>query len=771
MINILKDNFIPSELLEGNYGIEREGLRCTAEGVLVDTPHPAAFGSKLHNKYITADFSESQLEFITPILKNVDEVYDFLENLYNIVSLEIGEEYIWPQSMPCALPEDGNIPVATFCKTPQGEKAYCYRLHLLQKYGGKKQVVSGIHYNFSFSEKIIECLYKNSNTEHCYKTFRDNLYLKVARNYLRYRWLIIYLLGGSSVVHNTYEQGCIDNLENVYNDTHSNKGALSYRNGECGYTNKYELYADYTNIDTYIKSIQTFVDNKKIDSPKELYTQIRIKAYDNDDLLNSLKEKGINYLELRSIDINPFDKTGIKKVDLDFLSVFNLFLLLKEETEYKNYLVEASENQYQIAKYGFYDMDLIKDGEGIKKSAWAEEILSEVQKINSFLNLNQGVALLHQMEKITNHKKTYAHMIFSQVKQHGYIKAHMNLAKSYKKDAYNNRYLFKGYTDLELSTQQILKESVKRGINVQVIDKEDNFIRLKDENHVEYIKQATKTSQDTYISMLIMENKIVTKKVLDENNICTPSGDNITRTDNLQHILDKYKNTAVVIKPKSTNFGTGISIFKEPTTKEDILNAINIAFKYDSSVLIEEFISGKEYRLLVIGQEVAAIVHRVPANVIGDGKRSIAELVEIKNTDPLRGVGYKTPLEKIKLDANSALFLKQQQMTFESIPTDGQTVYLRENSNVSTGGDSIDYTEQIANYFKEIAVKAAQSVGANICGVDMMIEDVTAKNKSYSIIELNFNPAIHMHHYPYKGREINVAAKVLDLLGYECKNC
>ncbi len=276
--------------------------------------------------------------------------------------------------------------------------------------------------------------------------------------------------------------------------------------------------------------------------------------------------------------------------------------------------------------------------------------------------------------------------------------------------------------------------------------------------------QATKTSKDNYATILIMENKVVTKKVLEDNNIRVPKGEEYTSIEEAKVKSDKFIGKPIVIKPKSTNFGIGISIFTEGASKDDMIKAFEIAFENDKTVLIEEFIKGKEYRFLVIGDKVAGILHRVPANVIGDGKSTIAELVEIKNQDSLRGKGYKTPLEKIILDKNAELFLKQRGLDFNYIPKCDEIVYLRENSNISTGGDSIDYTDDIPQKFKDIAVKATKAVKAKICGVDMMIEDYKEENSPYAIIELNFNPAIHIHSYPYKGKERKIAVEVLKLL-------
>ena len=192
MLNKIKNLFSSKEILSGNFGIEREALRLDKNGYLAKSDHPEEFGDKAHNPYITTDFSESQIEVITPALSDIKETYDFTRALYDIVAMEIGDEYLWPDSMPCIIPDDKDIPVAKFDNN--SKEAQEYREKLLLKYGGKKQLISGIHYNFSFDESIIEKLYEDSKRKLSYKEFKNSIYLKVARNYLRYRWLIVYLL-------------------------------------------------------------------------------------------------------------------------------------------------------------------------------------------------------------------------------------------------------------------------------------------------------------------------------------------------------------------------------------------------------------------------------------------------------------------------------------------------------------------------------------------------------------------------------------------------
>lgn len=748
----------------GDYGIEREGLRVTKEGKIALTPHPYVFEKKICNPYITTDFSESQVEVITPTFNTVEECYKFTNVLYDIVSLEIGDEYVWPMSMPCILPEDKDIPIAEFCECPMGINARRYREHLMKKYGGKRQLISGIHYNFSFKEEFIEGLYESTSKEISFRDFKDNIYLKLVRNYLRYRWLIIYLLCGSNVIHDSFEQEYTEDLNKLNKDTYHNEGALSYRNSQYGYKNNIDLYPNYSSVDDYVDSMNTFVKDKVLESHKELYSQVRLKASDINNFLESLEKYGIKYLEYRSLDINPFEKGGIKLEDLKFLEIFNIFLLLKEESNYEKWQEEALENQKLIAEQGLSNISLIKDGKSITKEEWALEILNDIKSINNELDMIDDKVVQDMISKAKDFKLTYAYKMLQKVKEEGFVDANLNLAKEYRESAYKNRFKLEGYEDLELSTQILMKEAIKRGIKVEILDRSENFISLKKCNKKEYVVQATKTSKDNYVTILIMENKVVTKKVLKENNIEVPEGEEYSSLEEARSRSSKFVGKPVVIKPKSTNFGIGISIFTEGTNKEDMIKAFEIAFKSDKTVLIEEFIKGKEYRFLVIGDKVVGILHRVPANVIGDGKRTISELVELKNQDPLRGKGYKTPLEKINLDENAELFLKQRKIDFNYVPKESEVVYLRENSNISTGGDSIDYTDDIPQRFKDIAIDVSKAVKAEICGVDMMIEDYSSEKSSYAIIELNFNPAIHIHSYPYKGEERKIAVEILKLL-------
>jgi glutamate--cysteine ligase len=323
-----------------------------------------------------------------------------------------------------------------------------------------------------------------------------------------------------------------------------------------------------------------------------------------------------------------------------------------------------------------------------------------------------------------------------------------------------------GYESLELSTQLVIREALRRGHTVDVLDPTASFIRVRGRGRVEYIRQATRTSADADVSVLIMENKRVTKTLLAEAGVRVPQGQAYGDLAGALHDYGGWAARGVVIKPNSTNFGIGVSLLAPRVAEADYVRAAEAALEADDVILAEELLSGQELRFLVIGQAVRAVLHRVPAHVVGDGQSTIAALIRKKNLDPRRGKGYLSPLEKIAMGAEEELFLAAQGLTFDSVPAAGTTVSLRKNSNISTGGDSIDFTDDVHPGYRDLAVASAAVVGARICGVDMMIHDVqsapTADN--YGVIELNFNPALHIHDFPSKGRNRHVERAVLDLL-------
>lgn len=769
IINSILESNLQRYLYIGNYGIEKENLRVNSKGELSQRPHPECFGHKVDNPYIKTDFSESQVEVVTPALDTIEEAYDFLRNLNNIVNTNIGEEYLWPQSSPCVLPEEEKIPLADFGTGERGQKETAYREFLSQKYGKKIQMISGIHYNFSFKESFVKALCDSCESQDSFREFRNNLYLKLNRKLLKYRWLLIYFTGASPFIHKTYDSKYFSKMTDI-EDRYMYANSMSLRNGFCGYRNEKDYIVSYDSVEGYIESIEKLIAEGELTDAREFYTTVRPKGKNNKKLLDSLKESGIKYLEIRSIDLNPLDRNGISLDSFYMTHLLVLYCLLTEDESFgEEDQVMAYRNHESVVNYGLNQEIYIHDVDGNKTTIEEAggEILEAMEEIVEIFGLssnpNFSGALKTARNRIENRRETIGYKVYEGIKRDGFVDFHMKLAAEYRELSRREEYKLFGYQDLELSTQILLRDSIKRGLDFEVLDLEDNFIKLSNYEKMEYVKQATKTSKDSYITIMMMENKVVTKKILERNGIRVPSGEHYR--DRAQAILDyeKFKDSSIVIKPKMTNFGIGITIFKESFSVESYIEAIDIAFEHGDTVLVEEFISGKEYRFIVVGDRVCGILNRVPANVTGDGTSSIRGLVEEKNKDFLRGKGYKTPLEKISLGKAEEMFLSSQGKDFEYVPSEGEVVYLRENSNISTGGDSVDYTDEIMDEYKHIAIEAAKTVEARFCGVDIMIDDITEKpnEENHAIIELNFNPAIHIHCYPYLGKNRNLGEAVL----------
>jgi glutamate--cysteine ligase len=325
-----------------------------------------------------------------------------------------------------------------------------------------------------------------------------------------------------------------------------------------------------------------------------------------------------------------------------------------------------------------------------------------------------------------------------------------------------------GYEGMQLSTQIIIAEALKRGVEVKVVDRLKNFISLQKNDHIEYVRMASLTSKDSIVSFFITANKEMTKQLLSEAGLRVPDGKSYTSAQEAKKDFNEFNKQKIVVKPKSLGFGRGITIVSKNSAMETYEHAVDVAFAIDSAILIEEFIEGIECRFLVIDGCCVSVLHRVPANVTGDGQSTISDLVRMKNNDPRRGKGHTSPLEKIRLREPELLVLSKQNLTPDFIISKGTRVFLRENSNLSTGGDSLDYYDLVHPDYKQLSIQAAKAVQATVCGVDIILKDHTQAMtpQTYAILEVNHNPGLGEHNFPYEGQNRKVASYIIDLLGF-----
>lgn len=744
----LKSLFIQEELrpylFDGRYGIEREAQRARLDGSFAGTDHPEALGNRSFHPYIQTDFAENQLELITPVAESSEELFRYLAAIHDVAYRSMApEEMLWPLSMPPALPEkEEDIVIA---KLDRFEDVL-YRRFLARTYGRRKQMVSGIHFNFEFGDDFLRKLFtKSSETD--YRRFKTELYLKVTRNYLHYRWFLTYFFGATPQTEANYFMAGSGPQEPV----------RSIRNSRYGYTNHTDVNVSYASLETYLADIAELVETGKLSEEKEFYAPVRLRGGQK---VADLATAGIRYIELRNIDINPFEMYGISQDQVKLLHLFLLYLATKEEgADADAWVEEGNRKNNQVALEHPLNQTIYLE----EAKAVAEELIAFAKEISL-----PTMPLLDQLlPMLEDPGKTFAGRLYQASQRSSQAQVATELGVFYHQVAWEKPYQLAGFTNMELSTQILMFDAIQKGIKVEVLDESDQFLKLSIDEHVEYVKNANMTSKDRYIVPLIMANKTVTKKILAENGFRVPAGAEFATVEKALAAYPQFADRGFVVKPKTTNYGVGISIFKDGASLEDYQAAVRLAFAEDQSILVEAFLAGTEYRFFVIDGQVEAILLRIPANVIGDGRRTIKELVAEKNTDPLRGTHHRTPLEKIQLGELEQLMLKEQGYHIDSVPEKGQIVYLRENSNISTGGDSIDVTDQFNDDYKKIAADAVTALQARISGIDLIIPDKEKPAEdpgAYGIIEANFNPAMHMHIYPYQGQSRRLTMSVLKLL-------
>ena len=736
---------------KASFGIEKESQRITDEGTIAKTNHPTIFGNRSFHPYIQTDFAESQPELITPPMQSIEEMHEWLMAIHDVVLRSLPEgEYLLPCSIPPAMPASEEIKVAKL----DNESDIAYREYLVSVYGNKKQMVSGIHFNFELNPVLIKELHQLSGSVRTLREFQSDVYLKMAHNFIRYQWIMTYLLGGSISADRSYFE------KESQHDLPLDQYTRSIRSSKYGYVNKADVHVSFESIDAYVQDIEKMVTTGKLIAEKEFYSTVRFRGANK---ARDLLTNGIAYLEFRLFDLNPFAEFGMHKEDMYFIHYFLLYLLWIDQ--------DASEAEMQLGKEMNYSTALENP---LQPSAFQAEGLSVLEGMLQMLeaiDAEEKISAIvkEKIEAFQNPEKTVAGQMVKALEA-GEDKTAWaaSLAKKYKEAAWKRPYALRGFEDMELSTQILMFDAIQKGLKINMLDRYDQFISLTYKNHREYVKKGNMTVKDSYIGPLIMENKVVTKKILAENGFAVPHSGEYHSAEAALRDYPIFAGKGIVVKPKSTNYGLGISIFKDGASFEGYEKAIHMAFEEDEDVLVEDYLSGTEYRFFVIGNETKAVLLRVPANVVGDGSQTIRQLVEEKNKDSLRGKNHRTPLALIGTGELEKLTIQGQGYTFDSIPPAGVTVRLRDNSNISTGGDSIDVTDQMDDSYKKLAVQMAAALGVAVCGVDIIIPDhsvpATQAEPNYGVIEANFNPAMLIHIYPYKGKSRRLTMEILRLL-------
>ncbi|HWS74956.1 MAG TPA: glutamate--cysteine ligase, partial [Quisquiliibacterium sp.] len=347
---------LPSRELGGLLrGIEKESLRSRQDGTLADTPHPAALGSALTHPHITTDFSESQLELITGVHTGPAPCLAELTDIHQFVQRHIGDELMWASSMPCKLPAEELIPIGRYGSSNVGRAKTVYRQGLSWRYGRRMQTISGIHYNFSLPAGAWDALARESGSDGSSREFQTDAYFALIRNFRRHSWLLLYLFGASPAVCGSFLAGQPHGLQALGSGTLYLPHATSLRMGPLGYQSDAQaaLAVSFNSLESYSVSLSRALTqpyppyeaiglrdgdeyrqlaSSLLQIENEFYGTIRPKRTirPGERPLRALAQRGVEYVEVRCLDLDPFHAIGIGEGTLRFLDVFLLHCLLSD---------------------------------------------------------------------------------------------------------------------------------------------------------------------------------------------------------------------------------------------------------------------------------------------------------------------------------------------------------------------------------------------------------------------------------------------------------
>jgi glutamate--cysteine ligase len=386
----------PERLKGIRRGIEKESLRTTPEGSLAMTPHPQPLGSALTHPHITTDYSEAQLELITGVHATPESCLEELLQIHQYTYRALGDEMLWVSSMPCNLPADENIPIARYGSSNVGRAKSVYRMGLAHRYGRRMQTISGIHYNWSLPE------------------LTNEQYFALIRNFRRHAFLLLYLFGASPAVCSCFVAGRQHSLQPMGSGAFYMPHGTSLRMGRLGYQSEAQasLAVSYNGLDGYAASLQEALTKpypayeavgivnpggeynqlatSLLQIENEFYGTIRPKRVirPGERPLHALRERGVEYVEVRLLDLNPFVPIGITATTLRFLDIFLLHSLLSESPpDTPQEIAALARNQHKTAAFGREPGLVLERGEGeVPLTEWGAELMHSFGPIAAALD-------------------------------------------------------------------------------------------------------------------------------------------------------------------------------------------------------------------------------------------------------------------------------------------------------------------------------------------------------------------------------------------------
>lgn len=392
----------------GLRGIEKESLRIDAGGYLAQTSHPPGLGSALTNRFITTDFSEALLEFVTPALESTWEALQAICDIHQFAYQQLGDELLWAASMPCRTPGDTEIPLAYYGESNVGQMKTVYRRGLGHRYGRSMQTIAGVHFNYSLPESFWPAYRKALGCASDDAGFRSEHYLGLVRNFRRFGWIVLYLFGASPALCKSFGGADALHMPALNDETYFQPFGTSLRMSDLGYSNQTQagISISLNRLDEYIHDLSAAIrtpepayekigvvvngeyqqlNANELQIENEYYSAIRPKrvADSGERPTAALRRGGIEYVEIRSLDINIFDPAGINQNTMRFMEAFLIYCLLEDSPPFDTAAFEESQLNHSLTAIRGREPGLMLQRGGVPVSLhdWASEIVDKVGAI------------------------------------------------------------------------------------------------------------------------------------------------------------------------------------------------------------------------------------------------------------------------------------------------------------------------------------------------------------------------------------------------------
>ncbi len=519
LLSILQSH---AQALTIHRGIEKESLRVSPEGFIAQTPHPDALGSALTHPFITTDYSEALLEFITPPESSITATLEHLHNHHRYTVSHMGSELLWPTSMPCMMCQDSDsIPVAQYGRSNIGQMKTIYRLGLGHRYGRVMQTIAGVHYNFSIDDDTWRLLREATHSPLSLSVFKTQGYLNLIRNFRRNFWLLLYLYGSAPAICKSFVGQRPHKLQVFGDDTHTLHAPFgtSLRMGDLGYQSnaQEQLFVDYNCLEDYLTTLSCAITKSHaayeaiglkdangayqqlntglLQIENEFYSVIRPKrpAQSGETALTALIRGGIEYIEVRCLDVNPFEPLGISREQIVFLDTFLLHCLLSPSppTDIQEYR-GIQHNQRQTVYQGRDPQTVLYDKNRLRPlRSWGQQLMDEMKPVARLLGGGDGEheqVLEGACQALGDDQHTLSSRVLKEM-----VEGDMTFFQFAMAKAQEHKATFEHCEDISLKYQQIAKDSLQEQALIEQND------QLSFEDYLKQYYQQYRLCQDAQL--------------------------------------------------------------------------------------------------------------------------------------------------------------------------------------------------------------------------------------------------------------------------------